>query len=885
MAISPAMFAEPDELELGAPMPKMGASKENPFNVEVVPDGTETGLEGPDDYGGVTEDTPVEHRANLAEMLDENELEKISSELIELYEADNSTRADWMDSYTKGLDYLGFKGEDRTEPFKGASGVYHPVLTEAVVRFQSNAIIEIFPAAGPVLTKIMGDQDDPAKVALSKRVKEELNYQLTENMAEYRNETEQSLFRLPLAGSVFKKVYYDQLKKRPSSCMVPAEDFVVDYGSSELENTERYTHVQRKSANQVKKLQRSGFYRQVKLPKPGFNQTAQGKEKEDEIMGREPSAQAENRYTLLEVHCYYNLPGDFADLDDVADPYIITIEKESNKVLSIYRNWAEQDKDRNPEQYFVHYQYMPGLGFYGIGLIHLLGSIAKAATSILRQLIDAGTLSNLPGGLKTRGLRSKNDDTPIAPGEWRDVDVAAGTIQQNLFPMPYKEPSSTLVALLDKLVEEGRRVGSIADVEVGQLSQNAPVGTTLALLERSLMVMSAVHARLHASLRREFKLIGKCIFDYMSEKYDWDDTGQFNRREDFDGRVDILPVSDPNASTQAMKIIQMQSVAQLAAQNPELYDIKELHTQALHAFGIRNQERLMPPEKQVPRMDPVQENMSLLNSQPVKVYPDQDHTAHIQVHLSMMTDPKILEMLKASPKAALVQGAFEAHLCEHLAFQYHGEIQQMMGVQLPPIGEEQPPEVEALLSRALADASVRLRELHDAQAKQKLADEVAADPVYQLREREVAVKEQKQKHDAERDRAKHIADLGKTATQEQMDLLEMASKERMKGAEIGANLVTFGAQLEDEERKQGIELGREVIKGIVTEESELTRLMNEAREKEKQREDDWDNAANDRMHEALENRQQRQSDERIAEIQKEAAKAKAANRPKPANKP
>lgn len=886
MAVSPAMFADlPEDFQQGSPMPKMGASKESPLNVEVVPDNMSTGAEGPDDYGGVSDDIPLEHRANLAELLEEDELQKIATELVELYEADNGTRADWLDTYTKGLDYLGFKGEDRSSPFKGSSGVYHPVLLEAVVRFQSNAILEIFPAAGPVLTKIMGDQDDPNKVALSKRVKEELNYQLTENMAEYRNETEQMLFRLPLAGSVFKKVYYDPLKKRPSACMVPAEDFVVDYGSSELENTERYTHVQRKSANQVKKLQRNGFYRKVELPKPGFNATPQGREKEDEITGREPSAQAENRYTLLEVCCYYNLPGEFEDIDDVADPYIITIEKESNKVLSIYRNWAEQDQDRNPEQYFVHYQYMPGLGFYGIGLIHLLGSIAKAATSLIRQLIDAGTLSNLPGGLKTRGLRTKNDDTPIAPGEWRDVDVAAGTIQQNLFPMPYKEPSSTLVALLDKLVEEGRRVGSIADVEIGQLSQNAPVGTTLALLERSLMVMSAVHARLHASLRREFKLVSKCIFDYMPEKYDWDDTGQFNRREDFDGRVDVLPVSDPNASTQAMKIIQMQSVAQLAAQNPELYDIKEVHTQALHAFGVRNQDRLMPPEKPIPRMDPVQENMSLLNGQPVKVYPDQDHTAHIQVHLSLMTDPKVLEMLKASPKAAMVQGSFEAHLCEHLAFQYHDEIQQMMGVQLPPIGEEQPPEVEAMLSRALADASVRLREMHDEQAKKKLAEEVAADPVYQLREREVAVKEAKQKHDAEKDRAKHIADLGKTAAQEQMDLLEIQSKERMKGAEIGANLVTFGAQLEDEERKQGVELGKEVIKGIASEGSEIARLMNEARERQSQRDLDWEDADDQRFHEALENRQQRESNERIADKKIEEAKIKAAARPKPANKP
>jgi hypothetical protein len=757
------------------------------------------------------EDPSADHRANLAEFLEEDDLTTIASELIELVEADNGSRSEWIDTYTSGLDYLGFKGDERSEPFKGASGVYHPVLVESVVRFQSNAIMEIFPANGPVLTKIFGDET-PEKVALSKRVKEEMNYQLTENMKEYRNETEQLLFRLSLAGSVFKKCYYDPLKKRPSSCMVPAEDFIVDYGSSDLENSERYTHVMRKSPNQVKKLQRVGFYRKVKLPKPAAEVPPDGKEKENEITGIEPVTHIESQHTLYEVHVYYNLPGILSDPDEVADPYIITIEKQSQKVLAIYRNWNEDDDQRVAEQYFVHFQYMPALGFYGIGLIHLIGSIAKATTSILRQLIDAGTLSNLPGGLKTRGLRTKGDDTPIAPGEWRDVDVPAGTIQQNLFPMPYKEPSAVLAQLLQMLVEEGRRVGSIADTEITAQTMSAPVGTTLALLERSMKVMTAVHARLHASLRREFGLIAKCIHDYMDPHYAWDETQQFNRQQDFDGRtVDVVPISDPNASTQAHRIIQAQAVQQLASQNPELYNLKELHRAGLQAIGVKNDERILPQDQPPPRMDPVQENMAMLTSQPCKVFPDQDHTAHIQVHLSLMTDPKILEMLKASPSAAKIQGQMEAHMAEHLAFQYHDEIQQVMGVQLPPLGEQQPPEVEGMLSRALADASVRLRELHETQAKQKQAEQIANDPVFQLREREVAIKEKAQAHKERVDAIDTAMEIGKEGKDEKLQYEKIASQERQTGAKIGADLVTFGATLDNETRQQGIEFGKEII--------------------------------------------------------------------------
>jgi hypothetical protein len=818
VAIAPAMTPAPPLMNGGGP----------PLDVQITPDGAPPMDQMPPD----AMDQGGGHRDNLVDYLDEEDLQKIASELIELVDNDDRTRAEWISSYTSGLDYLGFKGEERTAPFKGSCGVYHPILTESVVRFQSNAIMEIFPAAGPALTKIVGD-DTTEKVALSKRVKEELNWQLTENMREYRNETEQLLFRLPLAGSVFRKVYYDPIKKRPSACMVPAEDFIVDYGCSDLENSERYTHVVKKSVNQVKRLQKAGFYAQMKLPKPANDTPPEGREKEDEITGVEKSGVQDDRYKIYEVHTYYNLPGILEDPDGIADPYIIHIETQSQKVLAVYRNWREDETDyRCAEQYFVHYQYLPGLGFYGIGLIHLIGSIAKAATSILRQLVDAGTLSNLPGGLKTRGLRTKGDDTPIAPGEWRDVDVPAGTIQQNLFPMPYKEPSPVLAQLLSSLVDEGRRVGSIADLEVTSQTMNAPVGTTLALLERSLKVMSAVHARLHASLRREFGLIGKVISDYMDEHYLWDETGQFNRRQDFDSRtVDVLPVSDPNAATQAQKIIQMQAVQQQAQTNPELYNMKELHRAGLQAIGVKNDERILPLDQPPPRLDPVSENMALLTGQPTKVFPDQDHTAHIQVHLSMATDPKILEMLKASPNAAKVQGAMEAHLSEHLANQYHDEMQQMMGVQLPPIGEQQPPEVEAMLARALADASVRLRELHQQEAQQKVAEQVAADPVYALREREVALKERIQEHKEKVDAVDRVMDVAKEGKDEQLEYAQLRSKEAQAGAKIAADLYTFGSKLENDQRMESINLGTKVTENIHKDAREMQKMVESSNQK------------------------------------------------------
>lgn len=749
---------------------------------------------------------------NLAEFFDDGQLSVIAKELIEQFECDERSRQEWLRTYAKGLDYLGFKAKNRTDPFKGASGVFHPVMSEAVVRFQSNAIVEIFPAAGPVLTRVMGD-DNPEKIKQGQRVKEELNYQLTENMSEYRGETEKLLFRLPLAGSVFRKVYFDPDRIRPCAMMVPAEDFVIDSEASEIETCERYTHVMRKTDNAVKKLMRSGLYikQELAAPQPYYSE---GKEKEDKLSGIERTAEKDTRRVLLEMYVHYDLPEPFNDPDGIADPYVITIDKTSSKILAIYRNWEPDDEARVPRQYFVSYEYMPGLGFYGLGLINLLGSIAQASTSILRQLIDAGTLANLPGGFKARGMRVKDGDAPIQPGEWRDVDVPAGDIQRNLLPLPYKEPSATLAALLGNLVEEGRRIGSIADIEIGNSGADAPVGTTLALMERSLKVMSAVHARLHASLRRELRLIARVIFDYMPEQYEWDLEQQFNRKQDFDGRVDILPVSDPNAATQAQKIVQLQAVQQLAAQNPELYNLKELHRAGLQAIGIKNDERILPVDMPPPRMDPVQENMAMLTHQPVKVYPEQDHSAHLQSHMAFMFDPKIMEMVGQSPNAPKIMGALEAHAAEHLALQYRSEIEMTMGVELPPIGEELPPEVEARLSRLVAEAGYKLREQHKAEMAEKQAEEVAADPLFQLREREVALKEKQADHKITIENKELIVEIAKAISKELTDIRRIESEEVRAGAKIGADLVTFGAQLEMEERTQGVTLGKEIAENI-----------------------------------------------------------------------
>lgn len=779
---------------------------------------------------------PPDHDANLVEYLSDDDLALISMDLMKAYEADVRSRADWLKSYTEGLTFLGFSPDDIpdvTPPFEGASNVFHPVLAEAVIRFQSNAISEIFPASGPVLTNVLGEETDP-KMRQASRVKEELNYQLTENMSEYRNETEQLLFRLPLAGSVFRKVYFDEANQRPCAMMVTAEDIVLDYQCSDPEKAERLCHVMRRSENDVRKLMRDGFFRSIPLPAAMLDYDSEGREKEQDLTGIAPQEDNYNYRTLLEFHCNYHLPDPFSDPHGIADPYVITIDKDTEKILSIRRNWEEGDPYKRAKQKFIHYQYMPGLGAYGIGLIHLLGSISKAATSILRQLIDAGTFSNLPAGLKTRGLRVYGEDQPLAPGEFRDVETGGGSIRDNIFPLPYKEPSVVLAGLLDSLVEEGRRIGSIADVDISGSRENAPVGTTLALLERSLKVMTAVHARLHASLRRELKLISRVVHDFMPPQYEWDLEARFNRKEDFDGRVDVVPVSDPNAATQAQRVVQLQAIHQMAQTAPDIYDLKAFHREALQVFGYKNIDRIVPPDEEPPYLDPVQENMRVLTLQPIKVYPEQDHQAHIQTHMAAVTDPQIMEMVGQSPNAVKMQGQMEAHVAEHLAFQYRNDMERELGVQLPPVGESLPPELEARLSRLIAMASEQLKERHKSEAARRQEEEAAKDPLFRLREAEVMGKIEAARSKAVLDRDKIVVDIVKALDKAMLDRERILSEEARAGMKTGADLVTFGQELESQERREGIKLGKEITENIRSDEAEMEKLRQEKELKEKE---------------------------------------------------
>ena len=600
------------------------------------------------------ENEDIPHDANLAEFIEDNLLGTIANDLVGAFRADKESRSDWERSYIEGLDLLGLKHEERTTPWDGACGVFHPLLTEAVIRFQSQAIQEIFPASGPVKTTIVGKISDEREKQ-AHRVQDYLNYMLTEKMTEYRSETERMLFSLPLAGSAFRKVYYDPSMGRPCSMFVPAEDFVVSYGASDLETCERATHIMKRTSNEVRKLQISGFYADIELPNssPGLSGGADRiKDKYNELTGDEPSYDSDSRHTILEMMVDLDLEG-FEDMDGdeptgIQLPYVVSIDLSSRMILSIRRNWYEDDKRKLKRQHFVHYQYMPGLGFYGFGLIHMIGGLAKSATSLLRQLVDAGTLANLPGGLKSRGLRIKGDDTPIMPGEFRDVDVPGGT---NIRFLPYKEPSTVLYQLMGDIVEEGRRFASAADVKASDMNAEAPVGTTLAILERSMKVMSAVQARLHASMRTELRLVSKVVKDFGPDEYPYEEEDQAVTREDFDDRVDVIPVSDPNAGTMAQRIMQYQAALQLAQQAPELYDLPLLHRQMLEILNIRDSDKIVPLEGDMEPTDPISENMNIINGEPVKAFAYQDHEAHIITHKSLIEDPKIMEIMGKSPNA------------------------------------------------------------------------------------------------------------------------------------------------------------------------------------------------------------------------------------------
>ena len=703
---------------------------ENPDDVVIGIDGMAIDL--------MPEDDEPEFDANLAEFMDEGELEKLGSDLVSEVESDISSRKDWVDMYVKGLEVLGMKYEERTEPWEGACGVFSTLLTEAAVRFQSETIIETFPAQGPVKTQIIG-AIDKMKEEAAERVRTDMNFQLVDGMPEYRPEHERMLFNLGLAGAAFKKVYFDPSLGRQTSIFCPAEDIIIPYGSSGARSAERVTHVMRKTKNDVRKLQVAGFYRDVELGEPIMMHNDVEKKKAEE---QGYSVTDDDRYQFLEIQVDYDMPG-YEDEDGIALPYIVTIDRGTNKVLSVYRNWNEDDVKKLKRQHFVQYDYVPGFGAYGFGYIHLIGGYARAGTSLIRQLVDAGTLSNLPGGLKSRGLRIKGDDTPIAPGEWRDVDVPSGSVRDNIMPLPYKEPSQVLAALLDRITEEGRRLGSIADMNISDMSANAPVGTTLALLERQLKTMSAVQARVHYSMKQEFKLLKEIIRDNTPSEYEYEPQGgdRMAKREDYD-MVEVIPVSDPNSSTMAQRIMQYQAVIQLSQSAPQIYDLPQLHRQMIEVLGVRNADKLVPIEDDMKPRDPVSENMAFLNGKPTKAFIYQDHDAHIAVHVALMQDPLMAAQIGQNPQAQKMMAEIQAHIAEHLAFAYRKKVEEQLGVPMPKPDEDLPEDVEVQLSRLVAQASQQVLAQSKGQVAQQQAQQQAQDPLIQMQQQELQIKAQ-----------------------------------------------------------------------------------------------------------------------------------------------
>jgi hypothetical protein len=777
------------------------------------------------DFGDSLEsELSEDHNANLADFIDERDLTSICLDLVSSYRADKESRSDWERSYVKGLDLLGLKNEDRTQPWDGACGVFHPLLTESVIKFQSQSIQEIFPARGPVKTAIVGKIDEK-KTKQAERVQNYLNYLLTEKMTEYRSETEKMLFSLPLAGSAFRKVYFDPSLGRPCSMFVPAEDFVVSYGASDLTTCERATHVMKKSSNDIRKLQVSGFYRDIELPAASPN-TDEIERKYNELTGDSASYDYDSRHSILEMHVNLDLPG-FEDMEDgeptgINLPYVVAIDQSSRTILSIRRNWYEDDPLKNKREHFVHYQYMPGLGFYGFGLIHMIGGLAKSATSLLRQLVDAGTLSNLPGGLKSRGLRIKGDDTPIMPGEFRDVDVPGGAIRDNIAFLPYKEPSNVLYQLMGDIVEEGRRFASAADVKASDMNGEAPVGTTLAILERSMKVMSAVQARLHASMRVELRLLTGIVRDHGPEAYPYEEDGDPIVVEDFDNRIDIIPVSDPNAGTMAQRIMQYQAALQLAAQAPEMYDLPLLHRQMLEVLGIRDADEIVPTDKDMRPTDPVSENMNIINGKPVKAFIYQDHEAHIQTHMAMIQDPTIMEVMGKSPNAQKAQAALSAHVQEHLAFKYRQDIEKQLGVELPAPDQPMPEDIEYRISRLVAPAAAQLSGKAAKEQQMQQNEKQMQDPLIQIQMQELQIKQQQVQQRAEAEMAKLQLEAQKAMAKAQLEQQRLDQQSQIEQARLGVKISETNTKDELESKRitsqeqiAGAKLGVDIAKDLM----------------------------------------------------------------------
>ncbi len=826
MAIEKSLYQAPmglDQLD-----PAIEIEIENPDSVSIEMDGLEIEIvpDGDDDFS-----------ANLAEEMSESELQRIASDLVDDFESDIASRKDWIQTYVDGLELLGLKIEERTEPWEGACGVYHPLLAEALVKFQAESVMSIFPAEGPVMTKIIGKETQEMKDS-AMRVRQDMNYELTEKMPEYRPETERTMWGLGLAGNAFKKVYEDPSLGRQVALFIPAEDVVVPYGASSLESAERITHVMRKTENELRKLQVAGFYRDIDLGDP-VNVLDEVEKKIAEKLGFR--ATADDRYKLLEMHVNYDMPG-FEHRDEdgnetgVALPYVVTIEKGTNKVLAIRRNWKPDDKKQLKRQHFVHYGYIPGFGFYCFGLIHLIGAYAKSGTSLIRQLVDAGTLSNLPGGFKTRGMRVKGDDTPIAPGEFRDVDVASGALKDNILPLPYKEPSQVLIGLMNQIIEDGRRFANTADLKISDMSSQAPVGTTLAILERTLKVMSAVQARIHYSLKQELKLLKNIMADNAPDEYSYEpqEGSRTARKSDYKN-VDVIPVSDPNASTMAQKIVQYQAVLQLAQGAPQLYNLPLLHRQMLEVLGIKEAQKLVPMSDDQKPEDPVTENQNILMMKPVKAFAYQDHEAHIAVHTAAVQDPKIAAMVGQMPQAQALMSAMQAHIAEHIGFAYRVEIEKQLGMNLPPQKDENgeevdiDPQVESRLAPLIAQAAQRLLAQNQQQAMQQQAQQQAQDPMVQMQQAELQIKageldrkKQKDQTDAQLKQEQLRIEKDRIDTQAQIEGIRIASKASMDKESLEAKQMSEGLRVGIEAQRHKQEMAERIAQHVASIQSKPT---------------------------------------------------------------
>ena len=762
-----------------------------------------------------TEADFTEFGMNLAEVLDESHLNKLAGDLIEQVQSDTDSRKDWADTFVKGLDVLGFKYEDRTDPWDGACGVFSTVLAEAAIRFQAETMSETFPAAGPVKTKILGEETKDKEEA-SARVKADMNYELTERMVEYRPEHERMLYSLGLAGSAFKKVYYDPNLGRQAAIYISAEDVIVPYGASNIESAERVTHIMRKTKNELKKLQAAGFYRDIELGEPEAYHT-DIEEKKAEEGGY--SLSNDDRYAIYEVHADLLIDG-VDDDDGIARPYVVTIERGSGEVLAVRRNYEEGDPLTLKRQHFVHYVYVPGFGFYGLGLIHIIGGYAKAGTSLIRQLVDAGTLSNLPGGLKSRGLRIKGDDTPIEPGEFKDVDVPSGSIRDNIMPLPYKEPSQTLLALLNQITTEGRRLGAISDMNISDMSANAPVGTTLALLERTLKPMAAVQARVHYAMKQEFKLLKAIMAEYAPAEYTYEPVrGEVSAKQADYMMVDVIPVSDPNSSTMAQRVVQYQAVLQMSQQAPQIYNLPQLHRQMIEVLGVKNADKLVPTKDDAKPTDPISENMDALMGKPMKAFIYQDHDAHMTTHRSFMQDPMVAQMIGQNPQAKQIMAAMQAHIAEHLGFSYRKQIEERLGTDLPPPNKELPEDIEVELSRLVAKAGTQLTQAHQKQVAQKQAQKQAQDPLMQLKQAEVQVKQAEVQRKTAKDQAEtqlRQAQLNLQRAKDTSAAMLDAERVKIEQAELSIEAEEKGVKLQQtgraERNKMTLETAR-MMKG------------------------------------------------------------------------